>query len=634
VTRPIVLSNSRLHIGIGVNSDIQDLYYPYVGYADHLHRFSLGVFADGRISWLNDNWHIRQSYLENCPIGVTEAVSDTLQLKVTATDFVHQALDILWRKITVQNLSQTPRDIRLFAYHDLHIDENPLGDTALVDPHLKAVVHYKNDFYFGFCSNPVFNQFATGRKEWSGLQGTWKDAEDGVLSGNAVSNGSVDSCVAWDLGSLQPGESVDVRLFLVVGRHFRDLKMNHAKAMKQGLEKALLQTQRYWQNWVARGQDNSLMNLPSRVHDLYNRSMLILRSMCSENGAIIASSDSEIERLGGDTYDYVWPRDASWCAIALDSCGYHEITSKFFDFMFGVLTEKGYFLHKYYPTGMFGSTWQPVPFIQIDQTGIVVHALWNFYETTGDVEFIAQHWKYASKILDFLVSWRDEESELPHSSWDLWEERKATCTYSAAAVYAGLRAGSNLARIVGLEEEASRFESAAQDVKDAILDYLYDPSLGRFLRSLNPRDEAVDSSLLAISSFGVLPSSDPRFLGTVKAVEDQLWVKGEIGGLARYSGDGYLRVSNELIGNPWVLTTLYLAICRTDMGDLAGAKQLIEWATRRATPTNLLPEQINAYDGSPIGVLPLAWSHAAYILAVKRLAGQLRDEGRKWDDLG
>jgi GH15 family glucan-1,4-alpha-glucosidase len=216
---------------------------------------------------------------------------------------------------------------------------------------------------------------------------------------------------------------------------------------------------------------------------------------------------------------------------------------------------------------------------------------------------------------------------------DLWEERKATCTYSAAAVYAGLKAASNLAEIVGFEDEGLRFESAAGEVKNGILDHLYDPSLGRFLRSVNPRDETVDSSLLAISSFGVLPPQDQRYLGTVKAVEDQLWVKGDIGGVARYPGDGYLRVSNQFTGNPWILTTLYLAISRTDMDDLVGAKQLIEWATDRATSTNLLPEQVNAYDGSPIGVLPLAWSHAAYILAVKRLAAKLSDKGAKWDVL-
>ena len=632
MTRPIILSNSRLHVGIGPNSDIEDVYYPYVGYADHVHRISVGAYADGRISWLRDGWEIKQSYLNDCLVGFTEANSNIMQLRITLTDFVHHDTDTLWRKISVENTSQATRHIGLFSYHDLHIEENPLGDTALLDPHLKAMVHYKKDFYFAFCSLPVFSQFATGRKEWMGLEGTWRDADDGILSGNAVSNGPVDSCVAWNLNAVEHGESRTVDVFMAVGRHFTDISKLHAFAMEQGFDEAVKQTQRYWQNWLSQGQDKNLAILPSKVHDVYNRSLLILRSMCSENGAIIASSDSEIDRIGGDTYDYVWPRDASWCAIALDLCGYHEITRQFFNFIFNLMTAKGYFLHKYYPTGMFGSTWHPVPFIQIDQTGIVLHALWNFYQNTKDIEFVTKHWPHIQRIGRFLMQWRDKVTKLPHRSWDIWEEREATTTYSSAAVYAGLRAAANLARLVGLESHSSQLDCAANEVKEGILMHLYDQEVGRFLRSINPRDDTVDSSLLAINDFGAVPVQDSRFAGTMKAVEEHLWLGGGIGGIARYSGDKYLRVAPELVGNPWILTTLFLAICYIDANNLAKAKKMIEWATDRASSTGLLPEQVNAFDGSPVGVLPLGWSHAAYVIAVVRFAAKLTSQGLRWDD--
>ncbi|HYB83765.1 MAG TPA: glycoside hydrolase family 15 protein [archaeon] len=631
MTRQIILSNSRLHVGISPNSDIEDVYYPYVGYADHVHRISLGAYADGKTSWLRDGWEIKQSYLENSLIGVTEANSSSMQLKISSTDFVDHGSDIFWRKIAVQNMSRVTRDIRLFSYHDLHIDENPLGDTAMLDPHLKAIVHYKNDFYFAFCSNPAFNQFATGRKEWMGLEGTWRDADDGSLSGNTVSNGPVDSCTGWNLSAVHSGESRSVQTFMAVGRSFTDIERLRLVAMRQTADQAIKQTMRYWQNWLAHGQDDNLATFPSKVHEVYNRSLLILRSMCSENGAIIASSDSEIQHIGGDTYDYVWPRDGSWCVIALNLCGYHEITRRFFKFIFNVKTEKGYFLHKYYPTGMFGSTWQPVPFIQIDQTGIVLHALWNFHQTTGDIEFIAQQWPHIQKIGTFLLQWRDKVTKLPHPSWDLWEEREATTTYSSAAVYAGLRAGAKLASLVGLDNYASRFNDAANEVREGILNYLYDQGLGRFLRSVNPRDDTVDASLVAVNTLGVLPIDDPRFAGTMKAVEEHLWLPGRIGGIARYPDDKYLRVSPELIGNPWILTTLYLAMCYVEANALAKAKKMIEWATERASPTGLLAEQVNAFDGGSVGVLPLGWSHASYIIAVQKFAAKLASRGLVWD---
>ena len=632
MTRPIVLGNSRLHVGISPNSDIEDVYFPLVGYADHVHRISVGVFVDGKMSWLRDEWSIRQTYAGDCPVGVTEAKSSDAGLTVTITDFVHPSLDVFWRKVVVRNDSKEAREVRLFSYQDLHINENPEGDTAMLDPHLKAIVHYKLDFYFAFCGDPPFDQFATGRKEWKGLEGTWRDADDGALSGNQISNGSVDSCVAWDLKSLGPGESGAVHFLMAVGRQFRDIRKAHLHAKRQGFDHAMMETQKYWQNWLAHGLDIDLARStpPSRVQEVYNRSLLLLRSMCSENGAIIASSDSEIIRIGGDTYDYVWPRDASWCTIALDQCGYHDITRRFFDFIFNVATKKGYLLHKYYPTGDFGSTWHPVPFLQIDQTGIVLHALWNFYQTTGDIEFVAKHWSDTLKIANFLVEWRDQTTKLPHPSWDIWEEREAVTTYSASAVCAGLKAGSQMARLVGLDDDASRFEKASNEVRESILQYLYDEKLGRFLRSVSPRDEALDSSFLAAITFGIFPPEDPRISRTVNSIEQELWVTGRIGGIARYQGDGYLRTSEEIIGNPWILTTLYLSMIRSDTGELEKARTLIEWAADHASSTGLLPEQVNAADGSPVGVLPLAWSHAAYIIAIRRHAAQLASKGLPW----
>jgi GH15 family glucan-1,4-alpha-glucosidase len=229
------------------------------------------------------------------------------------------------------------------------------------------------------------------------------------------------------------------------------------------------------------------------------------------------------------------------------------------------------------------------------------------------------------------MDWRDEATKLPHPSWDLWEEREATTTYASAAVYAGLTAAANLARLVGLESQSSQFYSSADEVKEGILKNLYDPELRRFLRSTNPRDQTVDASLLAIVDFGVVPPQDPRFAGTMKAVQEQLWLNGGIGGIVRYSGDTYLRVSSDLIGNPWILTTLYLAMCYVDMDDLSNAKKMIQWATERVSSTGLLPEQVNAYNGSPVGVLPLGWSHAAYILAVKKFAAKLTYDGSTWE---
>ena len=113
----------------------------------------------------------------------------------------HDAVDfhenIYVREISVENLRPRPREIRLFFVQDFNISGNDVGDTAAYDPKTHGVVHYKGARYFlaGGCTSQSegLNQFAVGQKRISGKEGTFKDAEDGELSGSSVAQGSVDS---------------------------------------------------------------------------------------------------------------------------------------------------------------------------------------------------------------------------------------------------------------------------------------------------------------------------------------------------------------------------------------------------------------------------------------------------------
>ncbi len=618
MARPIVLGNPRLHAGIDAKGDIVDLYYPYVGYFSHCHRMSLGLYDSdgGKLSWIRDGgWEIGQSYLDDAPVGQTEAKSEGLRAGIRILDFIHHLRDILLRQIVITNPSDRPKSFTLFAYNDLHIREHPSRETAMFDRHLHSMIHYKDDFYFGFSSRPLFEHYAAGRKEWGGLEGTWRDAEDGGLSGNMVSHGFVDSCVGWNLSDLKPGEKRTIEYYITAARSFREMRSTMVDVMEQGFDVVSAETLSYWRRWSSK-ELTSLCErkLGYEVLNLLKRSLITLRLMSSDNGALLASTDSDIERTGGDNYNYVWPRDVSWCAEALDLWGYHEITWKIFDFLFKLLTDKGYFLHKYYPTGNFGSTWIPVPFIQIDQTGSVLHAFWRRFQICGDIEFPALHWNEVSKAGKFLAEWRDKETGLPNPSWDLWEERKSVNTYSASAVYAGLIAASKFAKVFGREADHKFFAERAAELRNGVLSHLFDTNLNRFLKSINPRDETIDSSLFAVFYYGVLPANDQRVVNTMKTVEDKLWVKSEVGGLARYEGDAYFRSSQDAPGNPWILTTMYLSLFHLMNGNISKAKSLLEWATRVSSSTQLLPEQLHVQTGQPLSVLPLAWSHAAFAI--------------------
>jgi len=51
-------------------------------------------------------------------------------------------------------------------------------------------------------------------------------------------------------------------------------------------------------------------------------------------------------------------------------------------------------------------------------------------------------------------------------------------------------------------------------------------------------DLAVDASLCGLWQFGMYAVDDPKIKASMDAIRNKLWVKTEIGGIARYENDG------------------------------------------------------------------------------------------------
>src|SRR5205085_2267912 len=117
---------------------------------------------------------------------------------------------VYFRRTTVRDLSGNAggRDVRLFFHYDPSIGGSPVGDTANYDPATSSVVLYKDDIYFLITAADEnkygIDHWAIGTKRLGGAEGTWRDAEDGVLGRNAISQGSVDATVGFNL-ALEPG---------------------------------------------------------------------------------------------------------------------------------------------------------------------------------------------------------------------------------------------------------------------------------------------------------------------------------------------------------------------------------------------------------------------------------------------
>jgi GH15 family glucan-1,4-alpha-glucosidase len=144
-------------------------------------------------------------------------------------------------------------------------------------------------------------------------------------------------------------------------------------------------------------------------------------------------------------------------------------------------------------------------------------------------------------------------------------------------------------------------------------------------------DATVDSSTFAVFYLGVFPAASAMVEGTMRAIRETLTVQTDVGGIARYENDAYHRISPEMEripGNPWVLCTLWLAehdiATATGRDSLQRALDRVRWARAHATTSMVLPEQVDPYDGQPLSVAPLTWSHAQVISVVHGYLDSLR----------
>jgi GH15 family glucan-1,4-alpha-glucosidase len=645
LTREIITGNGRLLVALDDNLSVRDFFYPMVGLENHLsgHAIKTGIWTQGRFSWLGDDWEIVSRYLPETQVSNCHAENQNLGIELDINDGVHSAMDVYLRKVVVRNLRPFPREIRIFFSQDLHIYGLDTGDTALYNPALRVIMHYKGQRYFlinGLTDQGSgIYQFATGIKEAFGFEGAWKDAEDGELSGNPIAQGSVDSVVSFNLYAAPESENL-VYYWIACGKKFEDTDELNSVILKTGVEQLLIETENYWSAWVNK-RNLDLNQLPREAARLFKSSLMMIRMHVDNGGGIIASCDSDVLKFNRDTYAYVWPRDGAIAVMALDIAGYEEISRLFFQFCDRGISKDGFFYHKYLTDGSQGSSWHPLvdlkgnpqlP-IQEDETAMVLLALWQHYQKYRDVEFIARVYpNLVIKAADFLLRHINKQTGLPKPSFDIWEERFGVFTATTATVYSALMAASKFALVFFDRQRHRILNEAAERMKEAMLKYLYDQESDSFLRAIYPdgtKDRTADSSLAFIFNYGPFEAADTVVVNTMSRLKDRLWVPAKTGGMARYENDGFFRVYREVAGNPWFVCTLWLAKWRiaaaASLAELKEGLNLIVWATQHASSSGVLSEQIHPLNGQPISVSPLMWSHAEFVLTIYQYLEKYRE---------
>jgi GH15 family glucan-1,4-alpha-glucosidase len=393
--RPIVVGNGNVLLGIDDRYRIRDLFYPQVGLYNHLsgNSIRMGVWVSGLYSWIDeDGWTREFSYEPGTLTAKARLLNESLGLQLDCDETVMPDSDVYVRRITVTNLAAKAIDLRIFFSHDLHIMESDIGDTAFYNPFLKGVVHYKGPNWFLFGGRTATGgvaQYATGIKGFGGLQGTWRDAEDGALSMNPIAQGSVDSTVGLH-ARVEAASRTEAQYWIVCGRDLAEITSRFDMLKEKGVRPIIEESSEHWRTWSGRlwsggfqpadppsslpseSADTPLSTLaPEHLKTFARQSLLILKTQIDNQGGILAANDSDIMETNRANYSYVWPRDGALVAEVLDTAGHHEEPERFFRFCAGLpvdpespqarrpllSSEQPFFLQKYRSDGTFGASW-------------------------------------------------------------------------------------------------------------------------------------------------------------------------------------------------------------------------------------------------------------------------------------
>jgi len=633
MARTVILGNSGLTVGLDESGLVHDFYYPYVGLENLTTARSkphhIGVWVDGQFSWIHDSsWERDITFNDDALVSNITITNECLQVGLHFEDFVDPNHDVFGRKVRIRNLSNDKREIRIFFHQVFQISSMGRADTAMYVPDGNYILDYKGRCtilaYAESQDGTPFDQYAVGNAGIEGKEGTFRDAEDGELSKSAVEHASVDSTIRVSI-DVEPGGSQVVNYWLAVGDSQISLEKSHSVMLNGGFDKRLEATISHWHDWLMPA-DKKLIGMSDGYRTAVKKSLMVIKSHTDEHGGVIASCDSSIYNYGRDYYSYVWPRDGAYVMWPLIKLGFTKEPKAFFEFCRSIVHEDGYLMHKYQPDRAIGSTWHPLIHnnrrelaIQEDETAIVVFMLGEYLKYTGDQHFVDKMYDTLVKpAADFMNSFIDRESRLPHASYDLWEEKFLVNTYTTAITYRALVVASEMASIAGNLNDSEAWRSTAELLLSRSKAF-YNESRGALNKGylLNPEGLHVDTTLDVSSFYGAYLfgyyTDESYITSTLSVIEKELLDISPSGGSARYENDNYFRSDPAYKGNPWFVTTLWIAQYYAKNNQKDKATKYIDWALSKALSSGLLSEQISPEDSKIVGVTPLVWSHAELI---------------------
>ncbi|HEY6793597.1 MAG TPA: hypothetical protein VI248_02825 [Kineosporiaceae bacterium] len=297
---------------------------------------------------------------------------------------------------------------------------------------------------------------------------------------------------------------------------------------------------------------------------------------------------------------YVWPRDASFVAVALAVAGHRDDAVAVLRHLARLPLEPTGFQARYLPDGSGAVPDQRG--IEADGVGWVLWAADQVSATTPDpASVVATLTPLVDRCAAVAHRITDDGRSLPPPSRDYWEVRERRVTLGTAApLLAGLSAAARLHRIAGRTADAAQDTVAAARLAGLVRSQ-FGPRYGRH-RGDRHRDAAIAFLLPPF----VPGPPDPALLHAWAAV--QTTTLRPAGGLA--PGEAW-----PDDGISWTPETAAFAVTAAALGRRPVAEHWLGWLAAHRTPDGAVPEKVLA-DGAPAAVAPLAWTDAEIVLAV------------------
>ncbi|MGH3363695.1 MAG: glycoside hydrolase family 15 protein, partial [Nocardioidaceae bacterium] len=205
--------------------------------------------------------------------------------------------------------------------------------------------------------------------------------------------------------------------------------------------------------------------------------------------------------------------------------------------------------------------------------------------------------------------------------WDqpdngLWEIRgpQRHFTHSRVMVWVAFDRAVRAVEVHGFDGPVSQWRKLRDEVRDEILTHGYDERRNTFTQHYDTSE--VDASLLVMPLVGFIDGDDPRMLGTIAAIEEDLM---EDGLLHRY------RTESGVDGvpggeHPFVACSFWLVSAYARAGRVEEAHALMERLLGLLNDVGLLSEEYDPAARRMAGNFPQAFSHLALVGAAVHLA--------------